>query len=141
MTLYTHEIISKIFKDYRNLRKEFKDEVIASTAATRENRSRARDREAKEFSQDMARNLWAKDNSETITGLATYIRNLLVDEGFRKYAQDTVRDWIKDLAPLERHMPGRPASQPASHSIPSPYLKKPGSTDRPSFHFSHAAIK
>ena len=108
MALYSHKVISEIFMSHPNLRMQFKDEVVASITATRENRSRSRDREAKRFSQDMARNLWAKDNSETIADLASFICSLLVGESFREYTQDTVRDWIKDLAPPDRRKPGRP---------------------------------
>ena len=110
MTLYTHEIISEIFKVYPNLRTKFKDEVISSSATTKAGIRHTDSHEAKPLARKIAASSWEEDPNEAISELAIYIRDILVENGHKKYKARTIRNWIRDLDPGGGKL-GRPANK------------------------------
>ena len=100
--------VEAIFTEHPEIRSDFKQRIRSSAAVTHAAKSHTQDREAQALARQIATKSWAEDPTETLAGLIAYINEKLVDAGFRAYDADTVRRWIKDLAPPERRRPGRP---------------------------------
>ena len=108
MTTNNRETISEIFILNPELRKEFKIEVISSSAKTKANKSHENSRAAKAFAIDIAVKSWNEEPHETITAMVDYVQKQLINDGQKKYSPITIRRWINELAPPDIRKGGRP---------------------------------
>jgi len=107
----TDNLTSRIFRildDNPDIRKKIKQEFRTSAATSNARKSHSKRDQAVAFSREIAARQWGGGSNKFAIKMAEEaIQPLLIKNGFREYATETIRNWIKDLAPEHLRKGGR----------------------------------